>query len=233
MSRVRDREAAVAEVERVLTKHADDVQGREPELAELLAELPEFDPSWRRAPVVVRVAEVVTRQGTEVFAENVVMPPARHDLKLLVTGLNFLREQRGLRPVTQPLFLQPDELALTVKSGPRCLCDAHREAQARRRRPSRLGTNRVRKLHHLTRDVFVRDEWRCTRCGSEQDLHLHEVDGGYVTLCRPCHVTEGPVLPPLPSGAPQIHRQLVVFLQRGRVRWVGFVLGRDYAVLEG
>ena len=97
----------------------DDLTAFSGEVEELLSLL-EFKPEWKKLPVVARVARI---EGAEApgkvtpYSEDVVLPNTKHDLLLVVKMLNYLREQKQLQAVKQPLFMQPDEISLARKEG--------------------------------------------------------------------------------------------------------------------
>jgi hypothetical protein len=97
----------------------DDLTAFGGEIEELLSLL-EFKPEWKKLPVVARVARI---EGAEApgkvtpYSEDVVLPNTKHDLLLVVKMLNYLREQKQLQAVKQPLFVQPDEISLARKEG--------------------------------------------------------------------------------------------------------------------
>jgi hypothetical protein len=110
---------------------------------------------WRKLPVVARVA-MLDRGGEVVpYNEDVILPNTKHDLELVIKMLNYMREQKNLKTVKMPLFIQPDEIAL-----------AHKEGR-------------------------------------------FSYDGG------------------------NIQSQLSVVMQKGAIMYVGFVFGRNYAILQG
>ena len=92
---------------------ADDLSGFRGEIEELLSIL-EFKSEWRRLPVVARVARI---EGAEDmitrYREDVVLPNTKHDLELVLKMLNYMREQKQLKAVKMPLFLQPDEISVS------------------------------------------------------------------------------------------------------------------------
>ena len=94
---------------------ADDLSAFRGEIEELLSIL-EFKSEWRRLPVVARVARI---EGAELpdmitrYREEVVLPNTKHDLDLVLKMLNYMREQKLLKPVKMPLFLQPDEISVS------------------------------------------------------------------------------------------------------------------------
>ena len=92
---------------------ADDLSGFRGEIEELLSIL-EFKSEWRRLPVVARVTRI---EGAEDmitrYREDVVLPNTKHDLELVLKMLNYMREQKQLKAVKMPLFLQPDEISVS------------------------------------------------------------------------------------------------------------------------
>ncbi|HXV45254.1 MAG TPA: hypothetical protein VD736_01115 [Nitrososphaera sp.] len=97
----------------------DDLKAFGGEIEELLSLL-EFKPEWKKLPVVARVARI---EGAEAagkvtpYSEDIVLPNTKHDLLLVVKMLNYLREQKQLKAVKQPMFVQPDEISLARKEG--------------------------------------------------------------------------------------------------------------------
>lgn len=98
---------------------ADDITAFGGEIEELLALL-DFKPEWRKLPVVARALRI---EGAEAhgritpYSEDIVLPDTKHDLQLVVRMLNYMREQKQLQAVRQPLFVQPDEISLARKDG--------------------------------------------------------------------------------------------------------------------
>lgn len=98
---------------------ADDLTAFKGEIEELLSLL-EFKPEWKKLPVVARAARI---EGAEMpgkmtpYSQDVVLPNTKHDLDLVVKMLNYMREQKQLQTVKQPLFAQPDEISLARKEG--------------------------------------------------------------------------------------------------------------------
>ena len=94
---------------------ADDLSAFRGEIEELLSIL-EFKIEWRRLPVVARVARI---EGAEDmitrYREDVVLPNTKHDLELVLKMLNYMREQKQLKAVKMPLFLQPDEISVSLQ----------------------------------------------------------------------------------------------------------------------
>jgi len=92
---------------------ADDLSAFRGEIEELLSIL-EFKFEWRRLPVVARVTRI---EGAEDmitrYREDVLLPNTKHDLDLVIKMLNYMREQKQLKPVKMPLFLQPDEISVS------------------------------------------------------------------------------------------------------------------------
>ena len=92
---------------------ADDLSAFRGEIEELLSIL-EFKFEWRRLPVVARVARIEDVEDmTTQYREDVVLPNTKHDLELVLKMLNYMREQKQLKAVKMPLFLQPDEISVS------------------------------------------------------------------------------------------------------------------------
>lgn len=98
---------------------ADDLTAFEGEIEELLSLL-EFKPEWKKLPVVARTARI---EGAEApgkvtpYSQDVMLPNTKHDLGLVTKMLNYMREQKQLQAIKQPLFVQPDEISLARKEG--------------------------------------------------------------------------------------------------------------------
>jgi hypothetical protein len=95
---------------------ADDLTAFGGEIEELLSLL-EFKPEWKKLPVVARAARIEVAGSMMPYSQDVMLPNTKHDLELVLRMLNYLREQRQLQPVKQPLFVQPDEISLARKEG--------------------------------------------------------------------------------------------------------------------
>lgn len=225
-------------VERRLRRN-DELRPHLDELEALLDAL-EYQPFWRRLRVVSRTAQIETDAGVRTFSEDVVLPDVKHNFDLVLHMLNYQREQRGLPEATMPLFVQPDELVDAGRNGnARCLCEDERDADARRRTLRRLGRKGMKPWQRARRRVFDRDDWKCTQCGAERDIHVHRVDpdlpwkerDGWVTLCRTCHVVPSRETPP-PEGIRGIRSQLALVIKKGRIEWVGLVFGGEYYLLR-
>jgi hypothetical protein len=89
------------------------------EVQELLSELSEFNPKWKKLPVLLRIARIKIPDliGTTSFQENVELPDVKHDLDLIIKMLNHMRQQKNLKAVKMPLFINPDEIYLAHKEG--------------------------------------------------------------------------------------------------------------------
>ena len=89
------------------------------EVQELLSELSEFNPKWKKLPVLFRIARIKISDhiGTRSFQENVELPDVKHDLDLIIKMLNHMRQQKNLKAVKMPLFINPDEIYLAHKEG--------------------------------------------------------------------------------------------------------------------
>ena len=94
----------------------DDLSAFKGEIEKLL-ELLEFKPEWKKSPVVARAARIDTAGKVTQYGEDIVLPDAKHDLDLVIKMLNYMREQKQLRAVKMPLFVQPDEVSLARKEG--------------------------------------------------------------------------------------------------------------------
>ncbi len=98
---------------------ADDLSAFQGEIEELLSLL-EFKPEWKKQPVVARAARI---EGAEApgrvtpYSQDVLLPDTKHDLGLVTKMLNYMRWQKQLQAVKQPLFVQPDEISLARKEG--------------------------------------------------------------------------------------------------------------------
>ena len=91
----------------------DDLSAFRGEIEELLSIL-EFKIEWRKLPVVARVARIEGAEDmTTQYRGDVVLPNTKHDLELVLKMLNYMREQKQLKAVKMPLFLQPDEISVS------------------------------------------------------------------------------------------------------------------------
>ena len=98
---------------------ADDLTAFGGEIEELL-KLIEFKPEWKKLPVVARALRIVGAEAPgriTPYSQDIILPDTKHDLQLVVKMLNYLREQKQLPAVRQPLFVQPDEISLARKEG--------------------------------------------------------------------------------------------------------------------
>lgn len=89
----------------------DDLTAFASEIDELLALLV-FKPSWKSLPVVARAARLELEGRAVPYSEDAVLPNTKHDLELVLKMLNYMREQKQLKAVKMPLFLQPDEISV-------------------------------------------------------------------------------------------------------------------------
>jgi len=222
-----------------------DLSDSRSEVDALLASFSEFQSEWRDFPSVFRVARLESAGGVTPLLDTVVLPPTKHEnLDLVFDMLNHIRSQEGLKAAKMPLFLQPDEFSFAV----------HR---ARRREengpPPPLGKRRRRKASKkLRRAVLERADWVCERCQAPRDLHLHPVKGdfyefdpkGYVLLCRRCVIADEAQQHAdadafgwahdddyVPESA-DIRSQLALVFEKRSLRWVGFVFGQEFVLLE-
>lgn len=106
-------------VARQKKRSADDLTAFKGEIEELLLLL-QFKPDWKKLPVVARAVRI---EGAEMqgkitpYGQDIILPNTKHDLELVVKMLNYMREQKKLAAVKQPLFVQPDEISLERKEG--------------------------------------------------------------------------------------------------------------------
>lgn len=251
-----DIDAVKREVLRVVDREKpggpNDLARSRSEIEALLASFSDFLPQWKELPSVFRVARLETDAGVLPFSDNIVLPNVKHELEIVVNMLNYLREQKGLEAVKMPLFLQPDEISLAIEEPGECHCDEERTVDARRRSARRLGRRGLKRWVRTQQKVLDRDDRKCRRCGAAKDLHVHRTEtwhrdndpGGYLTLCRRCHVVEGKRLAPSAAalrfhvddpaalGGTAIRSQLALVFQKGALNWVGLVIGREYFVLK-
>jgi len=97
----------------------DDLSAFQGEIEELLALL-EFKPEWKKQPVVARGARIEGAAAPDritPYSQDIVLPDTKHDLGLVTKMLNYMRGQKQLPAVKQPLFVQPDEISLARKEG--------------------------------------------------------------------------------------------------------------------
>ena len=92
----------------------DDLTQFQQEIEELLSLL-DFKPDWKKLPVVVRAVRIEGASKFRSYSENVALPDTKHDLELVIKMLNYLREQKQLKAVKMPLFVQPDEISFAYK----------------------------------------------------------------------------------------------------------------------
>ena len=155
---VKNTEQVRAEIRKIVGRQKkgsiDDLTPFSTEIEKLLLQL-DFKPEWKKRPVVARAAILDTGTESVPYSEDIVLPDTKHDLELVIKMLNYMREQKKLSAVKMPLFIQPDELALSHGQG----------------------------------------------------KFLHP--GSKITS------------------------QISVVLQKGAIMYVGFVFGRNYAILEG
>jgi len=94
----------------------DDLTAFSKEIEELLSLL-EFEPTWKKLPVIARAARIEGAEKPVPYRENITLPDTKHDLQLILKMLNFMREQKKLQAVKMPLFIQPDEISLARTTG--------------------------------------------------------------------------------------------------------------------
>jgi hypothetical protein len=89
------------------------------EVQGLLSEFSEFNPKWKKLPILYRIARIKISDpiGTTAFQENVELPDVKHDLDLIIKMLNHMRQQKNLKAVQMPLFINPDEIYLAHNEG--------------------------------------------------------------------------------------------------------------------
>jgi hypothetical protein len=98
---------------------ADDLTSFQGEIEELLSLL-EFKPEWKKLPVVaraIRIEDAEAQGKVTPYSQDVMLPNTKHDLGLVTKMLNYMREQKQLQAIKQPLFVQPDEISLARKEG--------------------------------------------------------------------------------------------------------------------
>ena len=117
---VKSTEEVQNEVKKIVARQKpgsmDDLTPFDGEIETLLKQLV-FKPSWKKLPVVARVAIIEFGDKTEPFTEDIVLPNTKHDLELVLKMLNYMREQKKLNKVNMPLFIQPDEISLASAEG--------------------------------------------------------------------------------------------------------------------
>lgn len=222
------------------------------DVEELLGDVGEFLPIWGVLPSVYRLARIQTNGSTTPYSENLTLPAAKHDLRLVLEMLNYIRDGKGLDEVKMPLFLQPDEIAYALDHPAACHCDEEREVAARARSIRRLGRRASKRWLYTGQDVLDRDDRACVSCGAQKDLHPHWTGddfkwtdpAGYITLCRRCHVVADGGRPSPEAAAlrfrlgsddvtgPTIRSQLALVFQKGSLRWLALASGREYVVLD-
>jgi hypothetical protein len=210
-------------VERQKAGTPEDVSLHRDEIDALLGSFPDFLPEWSASPCVFRVARLDVgrgflpgtpwhnRAGIVPILDNVVLPDVKHELRMLIEMLNFIRAKRGLEEIKMPLFLQPDEILDSIRArsagddraeDPDPYGDPYgdpwgdRERAAERVAPgsAERGGRRGLTREELRLAVHDRHDWSCRDCGETLDLQLHRIEGayadddpdGYVTLCRRC-----------------------------------------------
>ena len=94
----------------------DDLTPFNGEIESLVSQL-QFKPSWKKLPVVARIAIIDFGDKTAPFTDDIALPNTKHDLELVLKMLNYLREQKKLNQVKMPLFIQPDEISLAFAEG--------------------------------------------------------------------------------------------------------------------
>ena len=224
------------------------------EINSLGAAISEFHPEWKVSPCVYRVARLETEQGIVPFEDNVLLPDVKHTYELAIEMLGHIRTQKDLPPVKMPLFLHPVEIVLALRPvQPEQMSAMTLSLPEKELMP--ISPKRQRRLirrqdwSETRRATLDRDDWECRKCDALKDLHLYRVDetqdqydpAGYVTLCRRClpaktqrtasWSTGGRDLEP--EDVRQIRSQLALIFQKGSIERVGFVLGKEYTVLEG
>jgi hypothetical protein len=118
---VRDVPGVKREIYRLLEKQKagtwDDLSPFREEIEDLLSQVSEFNPSWRKVPAVFRIVRVKVGGENRVYIENVELPNTKHDIDLVLKMLNHVRKEKGFTEVKMPLFVQPDEIALARQAG--------------------------------------------------------------------------------------------------------------------
>jgi hypothetical protein len=116
-------EEATNEIRKIVSKQkkgsADDLSPFNTESEELLSLL-EFKSEWGKLPVIARAARIEGAERPDkitAYSRDIVLPNTKHDLDLILKMLNYMREQKGLRAVKMPLFVQPDELSMERAEG--------------------------------------------------------------------------------------------------------------------
>ena len=103
-------------------------------IEELLNSITGFNPDWNKLPVVFRIARMVKISSTQssfdfsgknndssdgviTYQENVMLPDTKHDIELVISMLNYMREQKKLKRADMPLFIHPDEILFAHREG--------------------------------------------------------------------------------------------------------------------
>ena len=77
-------------------------------------------PNGKSMPVVaraIRIEDAEAQGKVTPYSQDVMLPNTKHDLGLVTKMLNYMREQKQLQAIKQPLFMQPDEISLARKEG--------------------------------------------------------------------------------------------------------------------
>jgi hypothetical protein len=137
---ITDLESVKTEVRRIIAKQKSgspyDISPFKGRIEEILDSIAEFNPQWKRFPVVFRIAKILKKStqyyklsagnnsnrsidGEDVvtYQENIVLPDTNHDLDLVIKMLNYMREKKKLKRANMPLFIQPDELVIAHNEG--------------------------------------------------------------------------------------------------------------------
>ncbi len=145
-----------------------------------LGAVEEFLPIWTVLPSVYRLARIRTNDRTTPYSENLTLPAARHDLRLVLEMLNYIRDAKGLDEVKMPLFLQPDEIAYALDHPAACHCDEERRDRSPgTEHPGDSAGAASKRWLYTGQDVLDRDDRACVSCGAEKDLHAHWTGGDF------------------------------------------------------
>ena len=88
------------------------------EFESIVDSITEYEDSWNNLPIILRIAKIKTEASEKrIYKEIIALPDINHNLDLVLQMLNHKREEKQLKEIDVPFFINTDELFLEYKKG--------------------------------------------------------------------------------------------------------------------
>jgi hypothetical protein len=88
------------------------------EFEDIVESITEYEDSWNNLPILIRIAKIKSEMLEEIIHKEIInLPDIHHNLDLVLKMLNHKREERQLKEIDMPFFINTDELFLYYKKG--------------------------------------------------------------------------------------------------------------------